>query len=70
MFLSFMRLPGGRSETLSYIETLQRKKVFPVGTQFAFIEQAFLICDEGEMILSPLIVSISYRPPRRTTQRA
>ena len=64
-FLTFMRLPGGRSETLKYIKTgtQQRGNVqnFPVGTQFAFMEQAFLISDEGEMILSPMIVSISLR---------
>jgi hypothetical protein len=60
-FLSFMRVPGGRSETLKWIEKFNRKEEFPVGTQFAFIEQAFLISNDGELILSPLIVSISLR---------
>ena len=61
-FLQFMRVPGGRTETLKYLEKLKkRKKVFPVGTQFALIEQAFLISKDGELILSPLIVSISLR---------
>lgn len=64
-FLTFMRLPGGRRETLDYMETKTKQRgnvgQFPVGTQFAFIEQAFLISDEGKMILSPLIVSISLR---------
>ena len=64
-FLTFMRLPRGRSETLEYIKTgtQERGNVqhFPVGTQFAFMEQAFLISDEGEMVLSPLIVGISMR---------
>lgn len=64
-FLTFMRLPGGRSETLRYMETKTKERgnvgQFPVGTQFAFIEQAFLISDQGDMILSPLIVSISLR---------
>lgn len=62
MFLTFMRLPGGRAATLNYIESVQkREEVFPVGTQFALVEQAFLISDEGELTLSPLIVSISLR---------
>jgi hypothetical protein len=56
-----MRLPGGRNETLNYIEKLNRRGVFPVGTQVALIEQAFLISDDGELILSPLIVSIQIR---------
>jgi hypothetical protein len=64
-FLTFMRLPGGRSETLEYVKTGTRQRghveQFPVGTQFAFMEQAFLISDEGALILSPLIVSISMR---------
>jgi hypothetical protein len=37
------------------------KEVFPVGTQFALIEQAFLISDDGELILSPLILSVQLR---------
>ncbi len=62
IFLQFMRLPGGRTETLSYMETLKKTaEPFPVGTQFALIEQPFLISNEGEMILSPLIVSIQLR---------
>lgn len=61
-FLQFMRLPGGRTETLKYVKRLQKRtEVFPVGTQFTLIEQAFLISDDGELILSPLIVSISLR---------
>lgn len=61
-FVSFMRLPGGRTETLDYLARLKPKyEQFPVGTQFALIERAFLISNEGEMILSPLTVSISLR---------
>jgi hypothetical protein len=61
-FLQFMRVSGGRIETLKYMEKLnEHKEVFPVGTQFALVEQAFLISDEGELILSPLIVTISLR---------
>ena len=60
-FLSFMRVPGGRGETLNYLQKMSNENVFPVGTQFALIEQAFLISDEGELVLSPLVVSISLR---------
>jgi hypothetical protein len=60
-FYSFIRLPKGRPETLEYIENAHSKEQFPVGTQVALIEQAFLISDKGEMILSPLTVSISLR---------
>jgi hypothetical protein len=60
-FLPFMRAPGGRKETLKCIERHNNKKVFPVGTQFALITQTFLISDEGEMILSPLISEIQLR---------
>jgi len=61
-FLQFIRLPGGRIETLKYLENLKDgAEVFPVGTQFALIEQAFLISDDGELVLSPLIVSVQLR---------
>ena len=41
-----------REETLDYIRKLNNRKVFPVRTQFALIGQAFLISDQGEIILS------------------
>ncbi len=70
IFLQFMRLPGGRTETLSYMESLKKTaEPFPVGTQFALIEQPFLISNEGEMILSPLIVSIQLRAYLDVEQR-
>jgi hypothetical protein len=59
-FLQFMRLPSGRDETLKYQEK-RLEETFPVGTQFALIEQAFLIGNEGDLILSPLIVSVQLR---------
>lgn len=61
VFLQFLRLPGGRQATLEYIEKLNDREVFPVGTQFALIDQAFLISDAGELVLSPLINSIQLR---------
>ena len=60
-FVSFMRAPGGRADTLECIEKFNREEELPVGTQFALIEQAFLISDEGELVLSPLIFSVSLR---------
>ena len=60
-FLSFMRAPGGRAETLKCIEKINREDELPVGVQFALIEQAFLISDVGELVLSPLIVTMSLR---------
>ena len=62
MFLQFMRLPGGRAETLEYMERAKKQvRQFPVGTQFALIEQPFLISNEGDLVLSPLIVSVQLR---------
>ncbi|MEO8350896.1 MAG: hypothetical protein ABI680_04140 [Chthoniobacteraceae bacterium] len=93
VFLIFMRLPGGRDETLAYIKHLidfhdpwvieeppennlttpkggindlniyvnPKTPQFPVGTQFALVEQAFLISNEGELVLSPLTVGVQFR---------
>ncbi len=93
VFLIFMRLPGGREETLTYIKRLSdfrdpwvieeppennattpngginylnlfvnpKTPQFPVGTQFALVEQAFLISNEGELVLSPLTVGVQLR---------
>jgi hypothetical protein len=60
-FFQFVRLPGGREATLEYIKKLNARVVFPVGTQFALVDQAFLISDQGELVLSPLINSIQLR---------
>lgn len=61
VFVQFVRLPGGREATLEYIKKLNGREVFPVGTQFALIDQAFLISDRGELVLSPFINSIQLR---------
>lgn len=60
-FFQFVRLPGGREATREYIKKLNDREVFPVGTQFALIDQAFLISDAGELVLSPLIINIQLR---------
>jgi hypothetical protein len=70
MFLQFMRLPGGRAETLSHMERLKEQpEQFPVGTQFALMERPFLISKEGELVLSPLTVSVQLRAYLNVTER-
>lgn len=62
MFLQFMRLPGGRAATLEYMERIsKRPHQFPVGTQFALVEQPLLISKEGELVVSPLVVAVQLR---------
>ena len=62
MFLQFMRLPGGRAETLEYMERIsKRPHQFPVGTQFALVEQPLLISKDGELVVSPLVVAVQIR---------
>ncbi|MBC8291407.1 MAG: M56 family metallopeptidase [Planctomycetes bacterium] len=62
MFLQFIRLPEGRTETLEYMERIRKQPhQFPAGTQFALMEQPFLISKEGQLVLSPLITSIQLR---------
>jgi beta-lactamase regulating signal transducer with metallopeptidase domain len=62
MFLQFMRLPGGRATTLAYMERIsKRPHQFPVGTQFALVEQPLLISKDGDLIVSPLVVAVQLR---------
>lgn len=62
MFLQFMRLPGGRDATLEYMERIsKRPHQFPVGTQFALVEQPLLISKEGQLVVSPLVVAVQLR---------
>ena len=62
MFLQFMRLPGGRARTLEYMDrNSKRPHQFPVGTQFALVEQPFLISKDGELVVSPLVVAVQIR---------
>lgn len=70
VFFQFVRLPGGREATLEYINKLNDRKVFPVGTQFALIGRAFLISDRGELVLSPVINSIQLRAYLNVTKTA
>ena len=62
VFFTFMRLPEGRSATLQFMAKASNgSKKFPAGTQFALVEQALLISDQGKPVLSPLIASIALR---------
>lgn len=67
-FFQFVRLPGERQTTIEYIDRWNKENVLPAGTQFALIEKAFLISDEGEMVLSPMTVSIQLRAYRNVEQ--
>ena len=60
-FYSFIRLPKGHAQTLAYYDNAKSQQPFPVGTQVALVEQAFLISDKGEMVLSPLVATVSLR---------
>jgi hypothetical protein len=59
-FFAFMSVPGSREQTLAAIEKLETV-AFPTGTQFALVEQAFLISDEFELVLSPLVMNLQLR---------
>lgn len=61
VFLPFVRVPDGHGKPQEYFKKINRTAAFPQGTQFALIEQAFLISDTGEIVLSPLVSSVSLR---------
>jgi len=67
-FVSFMSVPGGRLKTLQAIGKIKRNGELPVGTRFALVEQAFLISNDCQLILSPLIVSVSLRAYTRLSE--
>lgn len=62
MFLQFIRLPQGRDETLEHLDRIRKRPhQFPVGTQFALVEQPFLISKDDELVLSPMVTSVQLR---------
>ena len=67
-FFQFIRLPQARDETLNYLDGWERQDEFPVGTQVALIEKAFLISDKGEIVLSPMTVGVQLRAYRDVEQ--
>ncbi|MEM7234912.1 MAG: hypothetical protein AAF517_22225, partial [Planctomycetota bacterium] len=61
-FFQFIRAPErNRERSTALLEGINRGEVFPIGTQFALVEQAFLISDQGEMVLSPLVLGMQFR---------
>lgn len=68
VFFQFVRLPSGRDATIDYIDDWKKDDVFPVGTQVALIEKAFLVSDEGEIVLSPMTVGVQLRAYRNVEQ--
>jgi hypothetical protein len=67
-FFQFIQLPGGRDATIEYIDRWKEQNAFPVGTQVALIEKAFLVSDKGELVLSPITLSIQVRAYRNVEQ--
>ena len=70
VFLQLMRLPKGRDATIEYFDRWDNQKTFPVGSQVALIEKAFLISAEGDLVLSPMSVSLQLRAYQNVVQGA
>jgi hypothetical protein len=49
-FFQFSHLPEERDATVDYIDYWNKGKVFPVGTQVALIEKAFLQSRQSEIL--------------------
>lgn len=69
-FNVLIRLPGGRAETVAYLQSLSGKDEesmpqFPVGTQFALVRRALAIGTDHRIHLTPLIESVQIRVYRR-----
>jgi hypothetical protein len=67
-FFQFIRLPEGRKATIEYVDRWNKHEVFPVGTQVALIEKAFLVSDQGKIVLSPMTVNVQVRAYRNVEQ--
>jgi hypothetical protein len=77
-FFVFLRLPGGRDETLEYLGELRGwargggkadPPMFPVGTQVALARQAVLFDDRGELTPTRLTETVQVRVFRRTDKQ-
>lgn len=83
VFLVFLRLPGGRRQTLDYVKRLQEgaQKIakdvaypsFPAQTQVALVRRTLLLDDRGDIIPSPLTETVQIRvyldPKRELTEQ-
>ena len=67
-FFQFIRLPKGRQASIDYLRHWKKENAFPAGTQVALIEQAFLISNDGAIVLSPLTASIQLRAFRNVEE--
>jgi hypothetical protein len=67
-FFVFLRLPGGREETVKYLEWALQARTspvdtpqFPAGTQVALVRQALLINDQGDVAPTRLTEAVQFR---------
>jgi hypothetical protein len=68
VFLVFMRVPGSRDATLSFLQELNegRPPVLPDVLEVALVRRALLIDTQGSLVLSPIVESIQIRHFRPT----
>jgi len=76
-FLVFLRLPGGRQATLSYLrrinaqpKTVDRAVQFPVGTEVALLRHMMLIDRLGHLKATPLTESLQIRLYREVPENS
>jgi hypothetical protein len=73
-FFVFLRLPGGREETLNYLEWALRGRgrseapQFPADTQAALVRQALAIDDRGAIVPTRLTEGVQLRVFRRPNE--
>lgn len=62
VFLLFIRVPGGREATLSFLHRLQDGAAsLTEGTEVALVRRMLLVDTQGSMIASPIVESIQLR---------
>lgn len=63
VFLVFLRVPGSREATLSFVQALNGAQTpgLPAGLEVALVRRAFLVDAEGDLVLSPIVESIQLR---------
>jgi hypothetical protein len=63
-FFVFLRLPGGRKETLKYVAEFRSGGTppkFPAGSRTALLRQMQLIDDRGRITLTPVVEAVQFR---------
>ena len=63
VFLVFVRNPEGRKATIDFIQSLntESQSELTIGSAIALVRRMFLIDDQGDLILSPLIETVQIR---------